>query len=140
MLRPLLLLVALAVILALPGGASALTPAQLRALGAGPCPNAASTFRCLAVTVPLDHFDPADPATLDVIVGVHRASAVPSKGLLVTAVGGPGASGLTDADSLLTMWSDAIVTHYDIVYFDQRGMGESDGIYCPRAVLGARRA
>ena len=140
MLRPLLLLVALAVILALPGGASALTPAQLRALGAGPCPNAASTFRCLAVTVPLDHFDPADPATLDVIVGVHPASAVPSKGLLVTAVGGPGASGLTDADSLLTMWSDAIVTHYDIVYFDQRGMGESDGIYCPRAVLGARRA
>ena len=138
--RRLLPLVLLLTVLVAPGAASALTPAQLTALGAGPCPNAESTFRCLAVTVPLDHFNPSNPASLDVIVGVHPASIARSKGLLVTLVGGPGASGLTDADALLELWSEPIIRQYDIVYFDQRGIGASSGIYCPQAVLAARRA
>ncbi|MGI9186032.1 MAG: alpha/beta fold hydrolase [Gaiellales bacterium] len=123
-----------------PSTAAALTPTQLRALGADTCPNVDSVFRCLAVTVPLDHFDPANHATLKVLVGVHPAATSHSKGLLVTAVGGPGASGLSDADALLGMWSPAIVRQYDIVYFDQRGIAASSGIYCPQAVLAARRA
>lgn len=122
------------------GPAAAITPAQLRALGAGPCPNIESVFRCLPVTVPIDHFDPGNSATLQVIVGVHPAAVTRSKGLLVTAVGGPGASGLADADASLAMWTPAIARQYDIVYFDQRGIAASSGVYCPRAVLTARRA
>ena len=124
----------------MPSAANALTPGQLRDLGAGPCPNIDSAFRCLSVRVPLDHFDPANPAQIDVVVGVHPAAAAHSKGLLVTAVGGPGASGLSDADTFLKSWSPAIVANYDVVYFDQRGIAASSGIYCPSAVLAARRA
>jgi pimeloyl-ACP methyl ester carboxylesterase len=123
-----------------PASAAALTPAQLQSLGGGPCPNIESAFRCVAVTVPLDHFDAANPATLQVVVGVHPATAAHSSGLLVTAVGGPGASGLDVADSSLQMWSPAIVRQYDIVYFDQRGIGASSGVYCPQAIIVARRA
>lgn len=137
--RLLPLLMVLGALLA-PGTAAALTRAELRGLGAGACPNVVSTFRCLAVSVPLDHFDSANPASLEVLVGVHPAAVAHSKGLLVTAVGGPGASGLADADAFLPMWSPAIVRQYDIVYFDQRGIGASSGIYCPQSVLAARRA
>lgn len=52
--RLLPLLIVLGALLA-PGTATALTDAQLRGLGAGTCPNSCSAFRCLAVTVPLDH-------------------------------------------------------------------------------------
>ena len=130
----------LAALLGLPTGAAAVTTAQLNAVGAGPCPNVESSFRCFSLTVPLDHFDPTNPATTTIVIAIHRATAHRSKGLLVTAVGGPGASGLTDADALLTTWSPAVIAAYDVVYFDQRGIGESGGLYCPRAVLASRRA
>lgn len=137
--RLLPLLILLAALVA-PGTTSALSTEQLRALGAGACPNQESVFRCLAVEVPLDHFDPANPARIEIVVGVHQASVPHSKGLLVTTVGGPGASGLTDADTFSRMWSKDITAQYDIVYFDQRGISASEGIFCPRAVLTARRA
>ena len=120
--RRVLPIVLLLATLVVPSAANALTPGQLRDLGAGPCPNIDSAFRCITVRVPLDHFDPANPAQIDVVVGVHPAAAAHSKGLLVTAVGGPGASGLSDADTFLKSWSPAIVANYDVVYFDQRGI------------------
>ena len=138
--RRLLPVLILVVGLLLPSVANALTPAQLHAFGARTCPIQSSAFRCLAVSVPLDHFDASNPARLKILVGVHPASVAHSKGLLVTTVGGPGASGLNDADAFLKTWSKPIVANYDIVYFDQRGIAQSSGIYCPQAVLIARRA
>lgn len=138
--RRLTLLLALLGTLLIPAAASALTPAELHGLGATSCPNLESDFRCLAVTVPLDHFDAANPATLRILAAIHPATRRPSKGLLITLVGGPGASGITDGPGQLRFWSPAVLAAYDFVYLDQRGVAESSGIYCPNAVVAARRA
>ena len=48
--------------------------------------------------MPLDHFDPANRETIDVVFGVLPATGE-RKGMFVTATGGPGTSGLTSANS-----------------------------------------
>src|SRR6266849_5885491 len=64
--------------------------ARLQALGGGPCLH--SNFTCVTITVPLDHFNPFDTRTLDVIFAVLPASGTP-KGMFVTVTGGPGTAG-----------------------------------------------
>ena len=45
--------------------------------------------------------------------------------------GGPGGEGISSAVTFI--FSDEILQHYDIVYFDQRGIGLSDPLACPNA-------
>ena len=45
--------------------------------------------------------------------------------------GGPGGEGISTGG--LSWFSDAILEHYDIVYFDQRGIGLSNPLACPNA-------
>jgi pimeloyl-ACP methyl ester carboxylesterase len=94
------------------------------------CPS--STLECAAVAVPIDHFGSSAQQAISVVYGVHRASGVPH-GTLVVAVGGPGASGLESADGILDGFDDELVAAYDILFWDQRGIGRSDGHDCPIA-------
>ena len=94
------------------------------------CPS--STLECAAVAVPVDHFGSAAQESISVAYGVHRASG-DRRGALVVAVGGPGASGLESADGILDGFADELVAAYDIVFWDQRGIGRSDGHDCPVA-------
>ena len=48
-------------------------------------------LRCGTLTVPLDHFDPANTSTIDVVFAILPASGA-AKGAFVTATGGPGTS------------------------------------------------
>ncbi|MBE2268307.1 MAG: alpha/beta fold hydrolase [Anaerolinea sp.] len=135
MLRRLLFLLLLLVLSVVPVGQtfaqSGDTADLLDDLGGEPCPD--SDFTCITLTVPLDHFDKANPETLDVVFGVLPATGE-RYGAFVTVVGGPGSSGLLLAD-IYTSYFDPLVTeHYDIVFFDQRGMGLSNGLTCPEAV------
>lgn len=107
------------------------TTKTLSDLGGAPCPND-SAFTCVTLTVPLDHFDPANRQTLEVVFGVLPASGE-RKGMFVTATGGPGSSGLSAADSYAPAFDPSILEHFDLVFFDQRGMGESGGLQCPIA-------
>jgi pimeloyl-ACP methyl ester carboxylesterase len=102
----------------------------LEELGGQPCPE--SDFTCVTLTVPVDHFDPANQETLEVVFGVLPAQGQP-KGLLVTATGGPGSSGLASADAYVGSFDSAITEQFDIVFFDQRGIGQSGGLQCPIA-------
>lgn len=106
--------------------------AVLAELGGTPCPND-SVFTCVTLTVPLDHFDPANRQTLDVVFGVLPASGE-RKGMLVIATGGPGTAGLSYADSYLAGFDPSMLEHFDLVFFDQRGAGQSGGLQCPEAV------
>lgn len=100
-----------------------------RIVGQRPCPN--SDFECIAVQVPLDHFDPANPAATNVVFGILPArNPAKRKGMFVTAVGGPGASGLASADSYTAAFDPAIAEVFDIVFFDQRGIGMSGNLRC----------
>lgn len=90
-----------------------------------------SAFTCVTIQVPLDHFNPSDSRTLGVTFAVLPASSA-RKGMFVTAVGGPGYSGISSADYYLTGYGD-IPNSFDIVFFDQRGLLYSGDQNCPLA-------
>lgn len=103
------------------------TPERLRALGGVPCPD--SRFTCVTLTVPLDHFTPSDTRTLDVVFAILPAAGT-RKGMFVTATGGPGTTGIAYADSYTEAFHPDIPNKFDIVFFDQRGIGLSGGLDC----------
>jgi pimeloyl-ACP methyl ester carboxylesterase len=110
------------------GGAEAPAPVGTEA----PCPD--SEFTCVRISVPRDHFATTTAAqpTWDVTFAIHRATGT-RLGAWVTATGGPGSAGTYAADSYMSGMDPAIVEHYDLVFFDQRGTGSSHGITCPAA-------
>jgi pimeloyl-ACP methyl ester carboxylesterase len=103
----------------------------LRQLGGRPCPDD-SEFTCVSISMPLDHFNPADRRTISVTFAVLPATGA-RKGMFVTATGGPGTSGIAVADSYTSAFDPRIPRRFDIVFFDQRGMALSGGLTCPDA-------
>jgi pimeloyl-ACP methyl ester carboxylesterase len=112
-------------------------PGILEVLGGYPCPD--SEFTCVNITVPLDHANPQDGRTTQVVFAVLPASGE-RKGMLVVANGGPGVSGVLSADSYLPYYDASIAEHFDIVFFDQRGVNLSGGLQCPYAAAEFYRA
>jgi pimeloyl-ACP methyl ester carboxylesterase len=53
--------------------------------------------------------------------------------MFVTAVGGPGGSGLAVADTYTAAFDPSITEAFDVVFFDQRGLGASGGQQCVAA-------
>ena len=96
-------------------------------LGGVPCPD--SDFTCITLTVPLNHFDPNDPRTIDVVFAILPAAGE-RKGMFVTATGGPGSAGISSADDYTSAFDPSIPEHFDIIFFDQRGVGQSGGLQC----------
>ncbi len=129
-----LCLVLAALTLAAPLPAAASEPRRestaeiLRRLGGRPCPE--SDFTCVTLTVPLDHFDAGNRRTIEVVFAVLPATGK-RKGMFVTATGGPGTSGLAAKDSYTAAFDPSIRRRFDIVFFDQRGVGASGGLTCP---------
>jgi hypothetical protein len=117
------------------------TPADtatiLEELGGYPCPG--SEFTCVDLEVPLDHFNPVNSEMIKVVFGVLPASGE-SKGMFVTATGGPGYAGLAEADDYTSYFDPAILEYFDIVFFDQRGIGQSGGMQCVNAAVAFYRA
>jgi pimeloyl-ACP methyl ester carboxylesterase len=106
------------------------TETILARLGGYPCPD--SDFTCVKLSIPLDHFAPAGGKTIEVVFAVLPATGE-RKGMFVTANGGPGASGLMAADSYTSTFDPSIPEHFDIIFFDQRGVGASGGLQCAQA-------
>jgi pimeloyl-ACP methyl ester carboxylesterase len=103
----------------------------LQDLGGVPCFDG-SAFTCVTLEVPLDHFNADDTRTIPVVFAVLPASG-DRKGMFVTATGGPGTSGVLSADSYSSGFDQSILDAFDIVFFDQRGMGLSGELACPYA-------
>jgi len=104
--------------------------AKLVELGGQPC-DENPDFTCVSIQVPLDHFDAANTETLDLVFAVSPAYGE-RYGMYVQAFpGGPGGEGISTGG--LFWFPDDILDHYDIVYFDQRGVGLSHPIACPVA-------
>jgi pimeloyl-ACP methyl ester carboxylesterase len=112
------------------------TEARLEALDGEPCPD--SDFTCVTIAVPLDHADPSGDV-IEVVFAVLPA-AVETKGVFVTATGGPGSSGIAVADSYTSYLDSSITDSFDIVFFDQRGIAMSGGLTCPEAAVTYYRA
>jgi pimeloyl-ACP methyl ester carboxylesterase len=112
------------------------TASRLEQLGGEPCPD--SDFTCVTLKVPLDHFRP-DGRTIEVVFAVLPATGE-RKGMFVTATGGPGTAGLLSADNYTAAFDPSIPEHFDIVFFDQRGVGLSGGLQCADAAATFYRA
>lgn len=113
------------------------TASRLEGLGGYPCPD--SDFTCVKLPVPLNHFDPSDSRQVDVVFGLLPATGE-RKGMFITATGGPGTAGLASADSYTASFDPSIPEHFDIVFFDQRGVGQSGGLQCVNAATAFYRA
>jgi pimeloyl-ACP methyl ester carboxylesterase len=107
--------------------------ARLDALGATACPGLGDEYRCVSLEVPLDHSAP-DGDTINAAFAVRLASGSPEEhlGMLVTANGGPGYSGIAWAEDFAAV--DAVIARrFDLVFFDLRGLFASGGLDCPVA-------
>jgi pimeloyl-ACP methyl ester carboxylesterase len=81
------------------------------------------------ITVPLDYDDPAGP-TVDLRIARRQADPDERIGVLFSNNGGPGAPASTIALNA-TAWFDASITdRFDVVSWDPRGTGQSDGVDC----------
>ncbi|MEV0375945.1 alpha/beta hydrolase [Streptomyces sp. NPDC050636] len=82
------------------------------------------------MTVPRDWHHPGTGADLTVAVSRHRAAdPAQRRGVLMMAAGGPGASGLARPAGFVKA-SPAVGAVYDVVSFDQRGVGSSSHATC----------
>jgi pimeloyl-ACP methyl ester carboxylesterase len=101
---------------------------KLAELGGEPCEENPD-FTCVSIEVPLNHFDEANTETLSVVFAVAPATGE-RMGMFVQAFpGGPGGEGVSTG--FLGLFPDEVLEHYDIVFFDQRGIGLSNPLSCP---------
>lgn len=98
-----------------------------RVVSQEPCPE--SEFTCVTLRVPIDHFG-SGGQTMDVTFAWLPASGGEREGVFVTATGGPGGSGISLADDYTSTFDPSIPERFDIVFFDQRGIGLSEPIQC----------
>jgi len=88
-------------------------------------------FECARAHPPVDYAR-AGGATADLAVVRLRASGPPSVhlGTLFVNPGGPGASAVAFARGARRILAPTLLAHFDIVGFDPRGVGDSQGISC----------
>jgi pimeloyl-ACP methyl ester carboxylesterase len=90
----------------------------------------ASGLQCATLSVP---FDRADPAVGNIALAVQRVpSSAPRVGVIVLLAGGPGQPALGPFEALLApLAHEAALRGFELVAFDQRGTGQSQGLICP---------
>jgi pimeloyl-ACP methyl ester carboxylesterase len=88
------------------------------------------TFGCATIAVPLDYADPSGTTINLQLVKIHDSDNQQSTGSLIVNPGGPGGSGLDLALGLAGQLSDRVLSHFDVIGFDPRGVGASSPIEC----------
>jgi pimeloyl-ACP methyl ester carboxylesterase len=87
------------------------------------------TFSCARLQVPLDH-DHSTGKTIPIeVLKVHDSNNKSGDSLTVNP-GGPGGSGVELAVGLATQVSDKLLSHFDLLGFDPRGVGLSSPVSC----------
>ncbi len=97
------------------------------ALGWSPC---GTGRQCSTLVVPLDY---ADPHSRRIGIALERrpASGPGARiGSLVINPGGPGESGVLNFEKDLGVLPAGVLARFDVVTFDPRGVGRSEGIHC----------
>lgn len=87
-------------------------------------------FECATLRVPSDYRDPAGSGELAVEVVRLPAAGDDRLGSLVVNPGGPGGSGVEYARAARAIVTADVLSAYDIVGFDPRGVGSSDPVDC----------
>jgi pimeloyl-ACP methyl ester carboxylesterase len=85
-------------------------------------------FLCARIAVPLDYDHPGRTINLE-LVKVHSEANSTGK-ILMLNPGGPGGSGVELAVGLSSQVSDRLLSNFDLLGFDPRGVGVSSPIRC----------
>jgi pimeloyl-ACP methyl ester carboxylesterase len=90
----------------------------------------ATGLQCATLDVP---FDRANPAVGDVALAVQRVPASTTRtGVIVLLAGGPGQPALPPFEGFLApLAREPALRGFELVSFDQRGTGQSEGLQCP---------
>lgn len=105
-------------------------------MGGVTCPDM-SDLTCVGLDVPIDH-RATGGGTIKIEYAIHFATEQ-SKGVMFYVVGGPGESGIAEADPWLQFYddnddNDRLKKNMDVVFFDQRGVGRSNSVTLPNGV------
>lgn len=88
---------------------------------------------CATVLVPVDH-DRKETGTYTIhLIRLHKrsgGSTEAARAPVLTLAGGPGGSGVDYAPVAAELWPPEILDRFDLVGFDQRGVGRSGQIRC----------
>lgn len=87
-------------------------------------------LQCATLSVPVDHDDPTGPALDLAIVRAPAWSTDDYRGSLIVNPGGPGASGVRFLRSFIASVPAELRSRFDIVSWDPRGVGDSEGLRC----------
>jgi pimeloyl-ACP methyl ester carboxylesterase len=90
-----------------------------------------TVWQCATLTAPLDYADP-DGETIGIaLIRARAASPDPGEriGSLLFNFGGPGGSGVATLPAFAEDYA-ALRERYDLVSFDPRGVGDSEGLVC----------
>ncbi|MFN2517898.1 MAG: alpha/beta hydrolase [Jatrophihabitantaceae bacterium] len=87
------------------------------------------SISCAQLSVPLDYQDPTGKSIKLELVKVHDSNNTTGNDLVVNP-GGPGGSGVELAVGLAVQVSDRLLSHFDLLGFDPRGVGLSNPISC----------
>lgn len=89
-------------------------------------------LQCATLHVP---FDRADPSVGNIALAVQRVPASTTHvGTIVLLAGGPGQPALPVFESFLApLAREASLRGFELVAFDQRGTGQSEGLQCPES-------
>ncbi len=90
----------------------------------------ASGWRCARIAVPLDHAAAKSPSIALTIVMRPADDPQNSKGPLIINPGGPGASGIAALRVASLGFPRELLSQFDIIGFDPRGVGQSAPVDC----------
>jgi len=96
---------------------------------AGSAAAEAGGFTCATVLVPLDYKDPGGPR-IKLAVVRHAATGSVHRGVIFINPGGPGGEGTVQIPAWIGFMPGTLLSDYDIVSWDPRGVGESTAVQC----------
>ena len=88
-----------------------------------------ATFSCAVISVPLDYANPKGE-TISIAMKKRATTDGHSQGTLFINPGGPGDSGVSFAERAGNAFTPDLLSAYDIIGFDPRGVGSSTAITC----------
>ncbi|WP_228982353.1 alpha/beta hydrolase [Streptomyces sp. DH12] len=104
------------------------TAAEGGATAPSPLPDG-TKWQCAFMDAPLDYDEPGGDTVELALIRAPARDGAKRIGSLVFNFGGPGGSGISALPSFAPDYA-ALRTRYDLVSFDPRGVGQSDGVEC----------
>ncbi|WP_228181459.1 alpha/beta hydrolase [Streptomyces anulatus] len=99
-----------------------------------PMPAPGPRVRCGTIEVPVDWSKPQGPRTSVFVARYRGADPAKRIGVLMTNPGGPGSPGADSAMYADRDFSPYLLKRFDVISFDPRGIGRSEGVHCDEAI------